>query len=188
MTTTTGTSNSCMGRSSGSGNSSSRVTLATGKYLSCKFQIFPRFALLRRRAQQVGRMISHDQRDLGGAKAVDLLAQSPELGVGPQQILCGDAPDHQHYLRSEQRDLPVKIWQAFHGLYGRRIAILRWTALQDVRDVDLFTLKADGPQHGVQELTGAADEGFTLAIFLGAGRLAHHQPFRLQISHPENGL
>src|ERR1700730_2045695 len=125
MVTTTGTSNSCMGRSSGSGNSSSRVTLATGKYLSRKFQIFPRLALLRRRAQQVGRVISHDQGNAGSAEIVDLLAQCPELSVGPQQILCGDAPDHQHDLGPEQRDLPVEIRQAFHGFGGDGGAGLR---------------------------------------------------------------
>src|SRR5258708_22530678 len=103
MVTTTGTSSSCMGCSSGSGNSSSRVTLATGKYLSRKFQIFPGFALLRRRAQQVGGVISHDQGNARRAETVDLLAQCPEFGVGPQQILRGDAPDHQPDLGLQQR-------------------------------------------------------------------------------------
>src|SRR5882757_1914296 len=172
MLTTTGTSNSCMGRSSGSGNSSSRVTLATGKYLARKFQIFPRFALLRRRAQQVGRVISHDQGDAGCAEYMDLLAQSAELRVGPQQILRGDAPDHQHDLRSQQRDLPVQVRQTFDGFFRQGVAILWRAALQDVRDVYLFALEADGPQHGIQELAGAADEGLALAVLLGAGRFA----------------
>src|ERR1700684_373524 len=75
MATITGTSSSCMGLISTEANSTSCLTLDTRAYLTGEFQILPRFALVGRRAQQVARVIGHDQRHLGKSEAMHLLPQ-----------------------------------------------------------------------------------------------------------------
>src|SRR5450631_1013120 len=105
MATTTGTSSSWMGLISGAGNSSSCLTLDTGEHLASEFQIFPCLALVRRCAQQVGRMIGNDQWHARCSERVDLLPQPAEGDIGAQQFLRGDAPDAQHDLRLQQRNL-----------------------------------------------------------------------------------
>src|ERR1700736_794633 len=105
MATITGTSSSCMGRTSTGANSTSCLTLDTRTYLAGELQILPRLALVGRRAQQVGRVIGHDQRHLGEPEAVYLLPQSAQSQVRAQQILRRDAPHGQHDFRLQQRDL-----------------------------------------------------------------------------------
>src|ERR1700690_704349 len=100
MATTMGTSSSFMGLISGAGNSCSCLTLATGEHLASEFQIFPRFALFRRCAQQVGRMIGNDQWHARCSERVNLLPQTAEGDVRAQQIVGGDAPDGKHSLVS----------------------------------------------------------------------------------------
>src|ERR1700736_1758863 len=99
MATTTGTSSSCMGLISGSGNSSSCLTLATGKHLAGELQILPGLALVRRRAQQISRVVGHDQGHTRFAKDMNLLPQTAKRYVSAQQILGGYSPYHQHDFR-----------------------------------------------------------------------------------------
>ena len=77
---------------------------------------------------------------------------------------------------SSKRDLPLQIRQALGAFGRRRIPVTRRPALQHVGDIDLSARKTDGAQHGIEELTCAADEGLATAVFLGAGRLSDHQP------------
>ena len=70
-------------------------------------------------------------------------------------------------------------------LLGRRIAVLRRAPGQHVGDVDRrFRIlrgprQADGTQHRVQKLSGAADEGLALDILVAARGLSHdHHPGR----------
>src|ERR1700743_1505458 len=108
MIPTTGMSRSCMGRTSTRANASSSFTLDTPAHLACKFQILPGFALVGRGTQKISRMIGDDQGHLREAELVHLLAQAPQCLVGAQQILRSDAPDDQHDLWFQQRNLPFQ--------------------------------------------------------------------------------
>src|ERR1700679_2222592 len=123
MATIAGTSSSCIGLISIAANSSSRLTLDTRTYLAGEFQIFPRLALIARRAQQICGMIRHNQAHPGATKMVHLPAQAPQGDVGAQWILEGDAPPRQHDLGLEQSDLLLEVGQPFAGLARRGIAI-----------------------------------------------------------------
>src|SRR5271155_360107 len=128
MATITGTSSSCMGLISTDPNSSSCLTLDTRANLAGEFQIFPCFALVGRRAQKIGWMISDDQRYLGVAEPVHLLPQSAQCHLGAQQVLRRDAPHGQHDLRAKQRNLLLQVGQTLRGFAGGGIAIAGRTA------------------------------------------------------------
>src|ERR1700723_2904386 len=121
MTTSAGTSSSCMGLISTEANSTSCLTLDTRAYLAGEFQILPRFALVGRRAQQIGWMISHDQRHLGEAEAVYLLPQPAQSHFGAQQVLRRDPSHGQHEFRLQQCDLLLEIGQTLGGFAGSGI-------------------------------------------------------------------
>src|SRR5882672_2618986 len=109
MATMTGTSSSCMGLISTEANSTSCLTLDTRAYLAGELQILPCFALVARRAQQIGWVVGHDQRYLGDPEAVHLLPQSAQSRVGAQQVLRRDAAHRQHDFRPQQRDLLLQV-------------------------------------------------------------------------------
>src|SRR5580700_5444105 len=111
MATITGTSSSCMGLISTDPNSTSCLTLDTRANLAGELQIFPCFALIGRRAQKIGGMISDHQRYLEVAEPVNLLAQSAQCHLGAQQVLRRDAPHGQQDPRPEQRNLPLQVGQ-----------------------------------------------------------------------------
>src|SRR5258708_9261059 len=106
---TTGMSSSCMERTSTRANATSIFTLDTRAHVAREFQIFPGLAFVRRRSQQIGRMIGHHQTHLSEAEAMHLLAQGAQGLVGAQQILRGDASDSEHDLGLQQCTLLFQI-------------------------------------------------------------------------------
>jgi hypothetical protein len=75
----------------------------------------------------------------------------------------------------------------FH-LVALGLAIPRRTALDDVRDVNIFAAQAHRFNHVVEQLTRAADEGFALRIFVGARSFAHEHQFGMRVANSENDI
>src|SRR5579871_4758623 len=73
----------------GGGNCSRAA--ATG-HLHREPQVVPGFALLAGRAQQVRRVVGHDDRDAEGRELVRPAAQLADRRLGREQVLRGDPP------------------------------------------------------------------------------------------------
>ncbi len=114
--------------------------------------------------------------------------QAADRLFGPEQIVCRDPPDRKDQARLDQRDLAVQKRLTGGGLLGVRVAVARWPALDDVGDVDLIAPEPDRLEHGVEQLPGAPDERLSLAILVGARRLADHHQARLPVADAKNGL
>ena len=93
-----------------------------------------------------------------------------------------------HNLRLNDFDLPHQKGRAGFALVAFRRAIARRTALNDVRDVDLFAAQAHGLDHVVEQLPGAAHERLALLIFVRARRFADEHQVGLRIADSENNL
>src|SRR5207237_10109016 len=71
-------------------------------------------------------------------------------------------------------------------LIALRRAVLRRSTLHHVGDVHIFAAYPHSSDHVVEQLPGAADEGFALLIFIGAWSLADKHDFRSRIPYAEN--
>src|SRR5580693_5789842 len=83
-----------------------------------ELQILPGFALVARGAQQIGGMIRDDKRSVECPEAMHPAAQPPERRSRCQQVLRGDAPDRQHDLWLQQRNLSNQVWQTGSDFLG----------------------------------------------------------------------
>ena len=88
----------------------------------------------------------------------------------------------------------ASIWRKRNGDAGVGLdrlgnPILRRSAFDDVRDVDLIAAQAHGVDHVVEQLAGAADERQALRVLIGARTFAdEHQP-RVRVAVAEdNGV
>src|SRR3990172_5197106 len=97
--------------------------------------------------------------------------EEPGQGVAPQ---ADDDPG------PYQLDLPLEVLPAGVHLPGERVAVVRWAALDDVRNEHLVAAQADGGDQLVQEASGRADEGARLLVLVEARRLAHEQHFSVR--------
>src|SRR3990172_4613753 len=79
-----------------------------------------------------------------------------------------------------QLDLPLEVLSAGIDLAGKRVAVVRRAALDDVRDEHLVAAPADGGDQLVQEASGRADEGARLLVLVEARRLADEQHFSVR--------
>src|SRR5271156_6610404 len=105
-----GTANaSCFSTAMTSTRAAARARAQTRQLGAHELQVDPGLALLARAAQQVGRMISDDQRTAADPKAVNLTAQAADRRVGCEQVLGGNTTDGQNQQRLQQLDLPVQI-------------------------------------------------------------------------------
>ena len=147
-------------------------------YAARKQQVFPRLCLVGRGAQQVCRMIGHDQRR--ASIAMHAIAQARDRSVDVEQPACGALAERDDQAWRDQFDLPVEIRSA--GLRFERLgrAVVRRTAFQDVGDVDVpGAIEFERHQHVVEQLPSRADERFTLRILVRARRLADEHPLRV---------
>ena len=67
-------------------------------------------------------------------------------------------------------------------------AVARRAALDDVGDVNVGPLQAHRLDHLVQQLPGAADEGFALLVFVGAGAFADEHQLSARVADAEHDL
>ena len=115
-------------------------------------------------------------------RLVDASAQAGQRGFSAQQIGGGGGAECDDHFRVHDVDLPPEKLHAGVGFYRLRRAVLRRTAFDDVRDVNLLALEAHGVDHVVEELAGAAHEGQPLRVFIGSRALAYEHEAGVGVS------
>jgi hypothetical protein len=105
-----------------------------------------------------------------------------------EEVLSGDSPDRENQARLNPFDLTLQVCRACLDFLRTRISVGRRPALQNIRDIDIAARQANRSQHLIQQQTRFADERFSDAIFVRAGRLANDHPVRSSIANAENGL
>src|SRR3970040_843686 len=130
--TNAGTSCSCIGRMAISGSATSLLTAATDEYFLGELQIRPGLALLTGRAQQVSRVISHDDRNRTRSIVVDAPTHTADRRIGLEQVLRRDPTHRQDDARSDELDLALQVWRTVRRLLGPRFAVVGRPALEDV--------------------------------------------------------
>ncbi len=61
-------------------------------------------------------------------------------------------------------------------------------ALENIRDIDLFTGEFHGGEHFGEKFASETDEGFAFFVFIGAGSFADKHETGLGITHSEDDL
>ncbi len=120
-------------------------------------QVTPGLVFLRWAAQQVGGVVGHDERNT--AEVVRTAAHAAHRIVGTQQVLCRNLADGQDDLRLDQFDLSLEVLAAGGSLIGFRVAVIRWTAFQDIRDEHTVPALPDREQHLIQQLPARPTKG-----------------------------
>src|SRR5882762_10170838 len=161
-------------------------------------QVLPRLALLPRIAQQKRWMVGDRElasipvgiiaADACRFEVVKASAQLEHRSIHSEQRLGGGGAEGHDHLGFDHCDLPHQKRRAGCTLLALGLAIARWAALHDVRDVDLLALDPHGFDHVVEQLPGAPHEGFALFVFVGARPLAHEHQLGLRITYPEYDL
>jgi hypothetical protein len=103
-------------------------------------------------------------------------------------MLGGNATHGKHDTRRDQGDLTFEIGRAASGFCRLGVAVVRRPALQDVGDEDILAAEPDRPEHRVQQLACAADEGLSEAILVRTGRLADDHQIGIAPTDAEYGL
>ncbi len=105
-----------------------------------------------------------------------------ERRVGREQVLRGDAPDRQHELRLEQRDLAHEVGQAGGDLLRLRIAVARRPALEHVGDeyVAVARTRPMACSMASSSCPAAPTKGSPRRSSSAPGRLADHEPVGLR--------
>jgi len=91
-------------------------------------------------------------------------------------VLSGETPHSEDHSGLNKINLPIQIAATGRDFFRLRVPVAGWAAFQYVGDIDLFTVQADGEQHGVKELPSGTDKGFSVPILLCARGLADNQP------------
>ena len=131
-------------------------------------------------------MISHGQ--LGTAKIVPAAAEFRHRRVNGQKSLGGDCPEGNDDFGLDYGDLTHQKRRAGFAFIALGGPIPGRAALDDVCDINIFTLQAHGLNHVVQQLTSAADERFPLLVFIGAWGFADKHQIGAGIAYTEDDL
>ena len=133
-------------------------------------EVLPGVFLLAAVAQQIGGVEGeHDGDAFECAPLSAGLADGEGFG---DEAADGGGAKADDQLGLDDGDLPLEIGQAAGHLVGRGDAVAGGAALDDVADEDLLAGVAHGGDHLGEELSGAADEGEALFVFIGAGAFA----------------
>ena len=97
-----------------------------------------------------------------------------------REIIHGEPPKRHDEPGRDDRDLFCEVRLIGSDLGRKRIAIFRRPALHDVRDVRIFALPSEPPDHVVEELSAAPHEGTLQPILVRSRRFAdeHHRAIR----------
>ena len=115
--------------------------------------------------------------------------RSSDIGcVDGKQIFRRHRAQRDNDLGLDHGDLPHEKWRTGFTLVALRRAVARRTALDYVRDINIFAPQAHRFDHVVEQLAGAADERFALRIFVGARTFAHEHQLRPRIAHSKDDL
>ncbi len=115
-------------------------------------------------------------------------AQLADAGaLGQHRLGRRSAQGHQHG-GIDQFDEAFQKRHAHRHLDGRRRAVAGRPPKNGVGNAHLRSIQTDGGEHPVQQPPAGADEGQTLAVFLGARRLADEQHGRRRIAVDEHQI
>src|SRR5262249_34544547 len=116
-------------------------------------QILPCLRLVGQAAQQIGRVVRDDERDV--AIAMDATPQARDARVPVEQRGGRAAPERDDDLRANQCDLAIEIRTTRFDLERLRRAVVGRTALEDVGDVDeLAAMEPERGEHAVEKPSG----------------------------------
>src|SRR5260370_12667043 len=126
------------------------------------------------------------------APLVPIPAQPHHAVLRLEQSLDGRRAERANRLGANRLQLAKKKLAAHLHLIGRRRAILRRAALDDVADVNVFSKERDalpfgGPfDHLRQELSGPADERRPLLVLVGPRAFAYKHQSRLLVARSKD--
>ncbi len=143
-------------------------------------QVFPGLALLRRIAQQIGRM--KRRHDLDASKVLKLSAHAGDPLAYFQQIPQRCVAHHDDHVRVHRGDLTKQKRPADRRFLQSGLAIARRPAAIDVADEHFFSLHANRFDDLCEQLSRAAYEGLALRVFISAGRFSDKHQTRLMIA------
>jgi hypothetical protein len=116
------------------------------------------------------------------------MSQAGDPLLGLEQQLGRGTSQRDDRSRPNDPDLFDEVRAARLDLVPKRRAIVGWSALEDVRDVDLLAREAHGPDHVLELLPGTADERPAGAVFLFARRFADEHHLRVGGAFAEDRL
>ena len=106
-----------------------------------------------------------------------------------QQAMHSDLTEQNDNFRLEQGNLAHQIRPADVYFSGFRGTIAGGPTFNRISDIDLVApAKVERSEHVVEQLTGLANEGLSLRIFLGARSFANKQPVWIEITDTKYGL
>ena len=106
----------------------------------------------------------------------------------PSKRLRGAASEADDHFGLDGRELAQQKRHAGGDFVFFRRAIFRRAALHHVGDVDVVALQAHGLDHLRQQLSGAADKGNALHVFVVPGPFADEDQLGVRIAHAEDDL
>src|SRR5882672_8216221 len=134
-------------------------------------QVLPGLGLVRKVAQQIRRVVGHDQRH--ALVAVQAPAQAGNARLGAQQRLHGESAHGEYQFGLDQLELAQQVRRALRDLEGLGVAVARRPALEDIADVYVVAARQSyRREHVVEQPSRLPDEGLAALVFLGARRLA----------------
>src|SRR5262249_13093138 len=132
--------------------------------------VFPDLALFLRGTEKIGGMESGD--DSHAVNVGELPAQSGNGSCRFNHGLRRESGQTANDFGTDYSELLFQEWIAGRNFIWLRIAVFRKPALQDVANVDLFTLQIDRFDDLRQKLARAAHKRQTLLIFVVSRRFA----------------
>ena len=105
-----------------------------------------------------------------------------------QQCLSRPIAQRTHELGPDHLDLLHEERLASIHFIRFRVAIVRWPAFDDVRDINLVARQIRRGQQIVQELARRSHERLSFLVFVEARRFADKHDARVRISHAEDHL
>jgi hypothetical protein len=156
--------------------------------------VFPNLSFFRRRliAQQVRRVIGdHERRVFIGMPSAAQFAHRP--AKAEQAFHRGRAKRDQDPgpndfdLRSEIRQTGLHLLRRGRAIAGTPQRHV-WSALQNIRDVNIGAGEAHRLDDLCQQLSGASDERFAARIFIRARRFSDEHEIGVCVAHAENSL
>ena len=143
------------------------------------------FSLVRGRAQKIGGMIGHAERN--AVITVPFAAHPPGGFRCLEQCLRRDASQRANHLGPNGLQLPNQIGFALTHFFRIRVAVFRRAAFQHIADEYLLAPHLHALDDDIrQQLSCPAYERFALAIFIGSRRFANEHQFRLRIAYAED--
>src|SRR5580658_2772557 len=140
------------------------------KVVHQELHISPNVLLGRWISEQICRVIRTD--DLGSAVIEETAPEFSDRLHAAEQVFGRHATEADNVVGVDNFDLPIEVFSAIGRLLGRRRAIARGSAAQDVANINIRTLELARLENPVEELAGRTDERFPLTVLVGPGRLA----------------